>query len=189
VAILLCGLTLLLIAIMSRETGLRSLLIIRTGKWFYRMVISLVAIGGVALIIVGRVESPFVQIWVPLWEWREFTYPLTLFAFILLGSELLPNGYLKSNLQHPGYAGVLLWGLAHLISNGDLASIVLFGTLASAALLKGSVALFRSAGQPRQTAQISVQWDIAAILLGLSVWGLLVLYHGPLFGMALDLPV
>ena len=188
-AILLCGLTLLLIAIMSPETGLRSLLIIRTDKWFYRMLISLVAIGGVALIIVGRVESPFVQIWVPPWEWREFTYPLTLFAFILLGSELLPNGYLKSNLQHPSYTGVLLWGLAHLISNGDLASIVLFGSLASAALLKGSIALFRSAGQPRQTAQISVQWDIAAILLGLSVWGLLALYHGPLFGMALDLPV
>jgi len=189
VPILICGITLLVAAIMSREIGLRRRLINLNGMWFYRASISLFAIGGTALIILGRTEFPFIQIWVPPWQWREITYPLTLFAFILSASELLPAGYLKRNLQHPIYAGVLLWGGAHLISNGDLASVLLFGSLALAALVKASTGLYRSARQSRPPAQISIQWDIAAILLGLSVWGLVALYHGPLFGMALDLPV
>jgi uncharacterized membrane protein len=189
VPILICGLTLLLTAIMSREMGLRSLLIHRRGEWFYRIIISLLAIGGTALVVLGRLESPFIQIWVPPWQWREITYPLTLFAFILAGSELLPAGYLKRYLQHPIYAGGLLWGVAHLISNGDLASILLFGSLTLAVLLKGTAALYKAAAHTKAQAQISIQWDIAAILLGLSAWGLLALYHGPLFGMALDFPV
>jgi len=188
VPILIFGLTLLIISMINRETGLRSLLISHGGMWFYRMIISLFAIAGAVLVMLGRIEAPFIQVWVPPWRWREITYPLTLFAFTLAASELLPAGYLKHNLQHPIYAGGLLWGVAHLISNGDLTSILLFGSLTLAVLLKGSVALYKSSAHSTQQAQISVQWDIAAILLGLSVWGLLVMYHGPLFGMALDLP-
>ncbi len=192
--VLICGLALLLTALMSHETGLRRLLIHHGGIWFYRTIISLFVVTGTALIILGRTESPFIQIWVPPWQWRAITYPLTMFAFILAGSELLPAGYLKRNLQRPVYAGMLLWGVAHLMTNGDLASILVFGSLALAALVKVSAGLYRSVlrleGRTSgQHVQISVHWDIAAILLGLSVWGLLALYHGPLFGMALDLPV
>ena len=193
VPIFICGLALLLTAIISRETGLRSLLINHSGVWFYRTIVVLFAITGTVLIIVGRIESPFIQIWVPPWQWREITYPSTLLAFILAASELLPAGYLRRNLQYPIYTGVLLWGVAHLISNGDLVSILLFGSLSLAALLKVVTGLYRSggssAGRSGQQAQISVHWDIAAILLGVSAWGLLVLYHGHLFGMALDFPV
>ena len=52
---------------------------------------------------------------------------LMLPAFILLIAAYVP-GQIKARLKHPFLVAIKTWALAHLIANGDLASIILFGS-------------------------------------------------------------
>ena len=58
---------------------------------------------------------------------RHITVGLMLFAVIFLVAAFIPS-HIKARLKHPMLASVKTWALAHLLSNGDLGSILLFGT-------------------------------------------------------------
>jgi uncharacterized membrane protein len=58
---------------------------------------------------------------------RHITIGLMLFASIFITAAFIPS-HIKARLKHPMLAGVKTWALAHLLSNGDLGSILLFGS-------------------------------------------------------------
>lgn len=145
----------------------------------------------VGLIVHGKSTTPFIQLWVPPYHWRSITNMLMLTACIFMAAGNLPLSYLKESLTHPMLLGVVVWGASHLLSNGDLASLLLFGGLALWAGVKIITLQLTRAHSSRpdqqamRTRRPSLYWDAAAVAMGTIVYGAILLFHGPLFGFAL----
>ncbi len=109
--------------------GTRAAAIERLGKNGYRLAFAIVALAGVILIIWGysdyRAEG-FIPIWSPPMFMRHVTVGLMLFSVLLMTAAFVPS-HIKAWAKHPMLASVKIWAFAHLLSNGDLGSIVLFG--------------------------------------------------------------
>jgi uncharacterized membrane protein len=107
----------------------RAYVIGRVGLPVYRGAFALVSLAGLALIIWGyglyRAHE-WIQVWSPPGFMRHITIGLMLFAVIFVVAALFPS-HIKTRLKHPMLAGVKTWAFAHLLSNGDLGSILLFG--------------------------------------------------------------
>jgi uncharacterized membrane protein len=103
----------------------------RIGEGPYKALFALVAIAGVVLIAWGYGlyrESEWIEVWRPPAWTRHVTVLLTWPAIICVTAAYIP-GNIKRTLKHPMLVGIKLWAVAHLISNGDLGSIILFGSL------------------------------------------------------------
>ncbi|HEY1312059.1 MAG TPA: NnrU family protein, partial [Pseudolabrys sp.] len=95
----------------------------------YRALFALVALAGLALIVYGYGQyrsHDWIQVWSPPAFMRHVTVGLMLFAVVFFTAAFIPS-HVKTKLKHPMLAGVKTWALAHLLSNGDLGSILLFG--------------------------------------------------------------
>jgi len=111
--------------------GEREKLIARLGEGPYKGLFSLVSILGLALIIYGFAlyrRTGLIPVWYPPDFLRHVNEGLMWPAFVLVAAAYIP-GYVKKTLEHPMLAGVKLWAFAHLLSNGDLGGIVLFGSI------------------------------------------------------------
>jgi uncharacterized membrane protein len=109
----------------------RATLIAQIGEGAYKGLFSLVSLIGLALIIYGFAlyrRDGMIVVWSPPVWTRQLAIPLVWLAFICLAAAYVP-GDIKRVLKHPMLVGVKLWALAHLLANGDLGSIVMFGSL------------------------------------------------------------
>ena len=110
--------------------GARADVIARVGLPAYRALFALVSLAGLILIVWGYAQyraQEWIQVWSPPAFMRHITVGLMLFAVIFVVAAFIPS-HIKTRLKHPMLAGVKTWALAHLLSNGDLGSILLFGT-------------------------------------------------------------
>jgi uncharacterized membrane protein len=108
----------------------RAKAIARFGIHTYRALFSVVSIVGLVLIVWGYGEyraHGMISVWSPPAFMRHVTVGLMLIAVIVFTSAFIPS-HLKAKAKHPMLAGVKTWALAHLLSNGDLGSILLFGS-------------------------------------------------------------
>jgi uncharacterized membrane protein len=102
-------------------------LIGRLGKNGYRALFSVISTLGFVLVVWGFSRAPVIQVWSPP-DWTRYVAMLLMLpVFILLIAAYLP-GQIKAKLRHPMLTAIKFWALAHLIANGDLASIILFGS-------------------------------------------------------------
>ncbi len=147
--------------------------------------VSAAVVVGVALVIAGKSTAAFIQIWVPPFPLRDGTHLLMISACLVFVAGLLPDSHTRALVRHPLLVGLALAGIAHLLSNGDLASILLFGVPSAWALLQVVV---RERKHPMTPVAPALQWDAAAILLGMIAYSALLVFHGPLFGFALTGP-
>jgi len=111
--------------------GQRAALIARVGEGAYKGVYSLLSIVGVVLIAWGFARyraAGYIAVWDPPGWTRHVTVLLVWPAIIMFYAAYSP-GRIKAVLKHPMLVGTKLWALAHLISNGDLGSIILFGSI------------------------------------------------------------
>jgi uncharacterized membrane protein len=103
----------------------------RLGEGGYKALYSLLSLAGIVLIAVGYGryrQAGYIPVWDPPAFTRHLALLLVWFAFVAFAAAYLP-GRIKSTLKHPMLAGVKIWALAHLLANGDLGSILLFGSL------------------------------------------------------------
>lgn len=117
--------------------GARAGAIARLGEGPYKGLYSIVSAIGLVLIVwgFGRYRAhDWIDIWYPPVWTRHLAVLLVWAAFICLASAYLP-GRIKRALKHPMLAGVKLWATAHLIANGDLGSILLFGSILAWAVM------------------------------------------------------
>lgn len=107
------------------------------GPWYG--LVSVVSLVGFALIVwgYGIARSAPMELWSPPAWTRHVTMPLTLVSFVLLAAALVPGNRIKAAVHHPTVLGVKVWAFAHLLSNGRLSDVLLFG-----AFLAWAVALF-----------------------------------------------
>lgn len=92
-------------------------------------------LGGIILMVVGYRGADFVEVYAPPSWAPHLTSLLMMFAVILLGMGN-SKGRAKAWFRHPMLMGFGLWTIAHLIANGDLASVYLFGGLLVWAVLE-----------------------------------------------------
>lgn len=111
--------------------GMRAAAIARFGEGPYKGFYSLVSLLGIVLISIGfgqYRQDDYLQVWdPPVWT-RHLALLLVLPAFVMFVAAYLP-GRIKRTLKHPMLAGIKLWALAHLLANGDLGSMLLFGAI------------------------------------------------------------
>ena len=108
----------------------RAALIGRLGESGYKGLYSLVSFAGLALIVWGYARyraTGWIDVWYPPVAFRHITLLLMLPAVILVVASYI-RGRIYTTLKHPMLAGIKLWAAAHLLANGDLGSIVLFGS-------------------------------------------------------------
>jgi uncharacterized membrane protein len=129
--ILVIGLVVLLgahVFVTFREA--RARLMAQLGQNGYRALFSVVAIVGLGLIVWGYGDyraHEWIQIWSPPAFMRHITVGLMLLSVIFITASFI-SSHIKNWLQHPMLASIKTWALAHLLSNGDLGSILLFGS-------------------------------------------------------------
>lgn len=132
VAIMILGLAVFIGGhLFTTQRKARADLIARIGENPYKLLYSVVSVIGLALIVYGFAQyraSGWIEIWTPPSWTRHLASLLVLLAVICIVAAYSP-GHIKRLLKHPMLVGVKLWATAHLLSNGDLGSIILFGSL------------------------------------------------------------
>lgn len=93
-----------------------------------RGVVALVLIASVVLMVLGYKMAPYLDVWFPP-AWAVHVNNLLVLVAIFMMSPAPKKGRLLSGMRHPMLTGFGLWAVAHLLVNGDLVSIILFGTL------------------------------------------------------------
>jgi uncharacterized membrane protein len=109
----------------------RAAVVARLGEGPYKGLFSLVSLVGIVLIAWGFAHyraTGWIEIWSPPPWTRHVTLLLVWPAIICIVAAYI-RGDIMRVLKHPMLVGVKLWALAHLISNGDLGSIILFGSI------------------------------------------------------------
>lgn len=166
--------------------GLRDSLIARFSPNGYRLGYSLLSLLGLALIVWGYAEARGAAVVLfapPAWT-RHLAALLTIPAFVLLAAVYVPGTRIKARLGHPMVLGVKVWAFAHLLSNGTLHDVVLFGTF-----LAWSVALFAASRRRDRREGVvrapgSARGDAMAVAAGLAAWAVFAFWlHGLLIGV------
>ena len=164
----------------------RTQVITRRGEGAWKGLYSLLSIAGFALIIwgYGLARQQPVVLWTPPVAMRHMASLLTLIAFILLVAAYVPRNGIKARLHHPMVIGVKVWAFAHLLCNGNLADVVLFG-----AFLVWAALDFRAArGRDRAAQTVYPAGTVAAtaitVIVGAVAWvGFALWLHGMLIGV------
>ncbi len=184
VAFLVFGLILFFVPHLFRELGLRDRLIgTLSSVSAYMGIYTALTLAGLALIIYGKSQSEFIMIWEPPFELRSVSHVLMIPVFILVVAGNTPLSHLRKVLRNPMMLGTCLWGLAHLWSNGDLASVLLFGGFT---LWSGFKFVSLGIRQGPNTNTPSFLWDGIAFVVGLVLYGVIAVFHGQLFGVGLS---
>jgi len=98
----------------------------------------LVAVGvlaGLGLMIYGYRQAEFINVWLPP-AWTVHLNNLMMLAAVFVYGMSATKGRLRGAMRHPQLTAVKIWAVAHLLVNGDLASLILFGGLLAWAVLE-----------------------------------------------------
>lgn len=147
----------------------RAAVISRLGETPYKGLYSLAALAGLVLIIWGfsryRAAGEIV-LWTPPPGLRHITIVLMWFAFVALASIGPAPSRIRGWLRHPMLVAVKIWALAHLLANGDLGSIILFGSFLGWAVYDRISLKHRSDGGGPPIPVGGVTNDILAVAVG-----------------------
>jgi uncharacterized membrane protein len=167
--------------------GWRARQLARWGEGPWKALFSLASLVGLVLIVWGyglARQSP-VLLWAPPVAMRHAASSLTLAAFVLVVAAYVPRNALRSKLHHPMVLGVKLWALAHLLSNGNLADLLLFGSFLLWAVLDFRAARQRDRAQGKRYASGTLAGTGIALVLGLVAWAAFAFWgHALLIGVS-----
>jgi uncharacterized membrane protein len=172
------------VAVVAPSWRNRLVMHLRARSW--KGVYSLVSAAGLTLIVLGFAQArraPLVLYVSPAWL-HHVTWLLMLPVFPLLFAAYLP-GRIKTAASHPMLAAVKIWATAHLLVNGTLADVLLFGSFLVWAVAV-RISLKRRVPTPVPGAPPSRYNDLIALVLGLGLYALfLYRLHGLIIGVPL----
>jgi uncharacterized membrane protein len=207
-------------------TRLRDVLVARIGDGPYRGAFSLASVFGLLWLIAAYGHAPMVHLWDQPTGLRPLAFVLVLIAFLFVVIGLAtPNpttAGMESKLtqgtdivrgvvritRHPFLWGVALWALVHLILNGDLASLILFGSLLLLAVggtatidakrrrkfgsewtrfsqATSNVPFVAIAGGRNALGPALREIGVLRLIIAVAVYALVFIFHGRLFGAPL----
>ena len=166
--------------------GWRSAMMARLGDNAWKGLYALLSLLGFALLVwgFGVARQQPVLLWSPPVAMRHVAALLTLIAFVLLAAAYVPRNAIKARLHHPMVLGVQVWAFAHLLANGRLADVLLFGSFLVWAALSFRAARARDrAAQPSYPAG-SAAGTAMTVLVGIVAWAVFAFWaHGALIGV------
>jgi uncharacterized membrane protein len=171
-AVLILGLVLFLanhLFVTRREA--RAAVIARLGKPVYFALFGLISLVALALIVWGYASyraHEWIDIWQPPAFMRHITILLMLFSVIFATAAAIPS-HIKARLKFPMLAAVKTWALAHLLSNGDLGSILVFAAFLAWAVF-ARISLKRRADAVLPVAPAGYTNDVIVVLVGVVVY-------------------
>jgi uncharacterized membrane protein len=115
---------------LTTQRELRARFVTSMGEGGYKIFYALASVAGLVLIVWGFAHyraTGWIDVWSPPTAFKHITVALMLPAVILVVASYI-RGRIYATLKHPMLAGVKLWAAAHLLANGDLGSIILFGS-------------------------------------------------------------
>jgi uncharacterized membrane protein len=189
--LLIVGLILFLgVHLLPTSPELRAGLQARLGTNGYKAVFSLLSLAGLIVIVLGYHKLQLHPgknpvLWNPP-EWtRHFAAGLMLPAMVLLVASVIPSR-IRTTIRHPMLSAIKIWALAHLISNGDLGGVLLFGSFLAFAVYDRISVKRRGALGPLGNAKPpSVVNDVIVIVLGIALYAALLFGgHAWLFGVS-----
>jgi len=160
--------------------------IARFGIVGWRATFAVLSLAGTVVTIYGYAlarRSP-AFVWAPPFWMAHVTALLTAIAFVFIAASYVRGNHIRRSLGHPLLYGIALWAFAHLLANGTLNDIVLFGALFlwSLALLIASTRRDRHAGVVYPPGTLSR--DALVVSTGIVAWAIFVFYlHGLLIGV------
>jgi uncharacterized membrane protein len=162
--------------------GAREAAIARLGEGGYKIIYSLVSIAGIALIAYGFGRyraTEWINVWHPPVALRHIALALMLPAVILVVASYV-RGRIYTAVKHPMLAGVKLWAVLHLLANGDLGSIILFGSILAWAVYD-RISLKRRADPGAPPIPVGgLGNDIIAVVVGIVAYAALAFAFHPL---------
>ena len=170
---LLLGLALFLgahsVSIVSPTT--RDAFVAKSGEVAWKILYGLVSAIGLYLIIKGYAAARLdpTLVWVPPAFMRHIVALLMLPVFVCFMASYLP-GRISAALKHPQLVAVKLWAFSHLLANGMLHDIVLFGSFLAWAVVD-RISMKRRTERDRIQAPKSAANDILAVVIGLAAYG------------------
>jgi uncharacterized membrane protein len=188
-SLLIAGLILFLVPHSTRifANDWRAGMIGRLGEMPWKGAISLISLAGLVLIVLGYGQARLepVVLWVPPLWLRHIALLLNLVAFVSLVAAYVPRNSIKAKFGHPMIAGVKAWATAHLLANGNLADVILFG-----AFLLWSIFDFRNSR--RRDRALGTRYragtlagNLLTVVVGVAAWAVFLLYlHVRLIGVA-----
>lgn len=147
--------------------GAREAMIAKLGAGPYKGVYSLVSALGLVLTVMGWPSADAAVLYsTPDWM-RYVVQLLMLVALILLAAAYAPKGRIAAAVKHPMLAGVKIWAFAHLLVNGEVRSVILFGSFLAYAVLDRIAVKRRGAAVP---AAGPARNDLYPVVIGLAAW-------------------
>ena len=166
------------------KPALRGRLVGSLGENGYKGLFTALSVAGIVLIAIGfgrYRDTAYVDVWTPPRALTHVNILLMWFAMVAFASSGLP-GEIKRRLKHPQLVAVKIWALGHLLANGDLGSIILFGSFLAWAVYD-RISVKRR--QPEAGKDIPPGFganDIKAVVIGTVAWGVLIFAHPWLIG-------
>ncbi len=178
------GLALFLaIHILPTLGGLRGQLVTRVGENGWKSIHSLITVGAIALMVLGWRQGSLEVVYAPPAWGRNAAFVLMLpVLYLLIGRRIGTN--LKRHTAHPMLWAVALWAGAHLLANGELRAVALFGTL-------GAYAIFAMWSQEARgvAKRATERWpwssEFRAAAVTIAVYAVFIAVHGWISGVAL----
>ena len=136
--------------------------------------VAVAVLASLLLMILGYRGAEFIHVWSPP-AWTVHLNNLMMLIAVFVYGMSMTKGRLRGRLRHPQLTAVKIWAAAHLLVNGDLASIILFGGLLAWAV--GSVILINRAGPWVRPAPGEAKKDILLVVITLVLFAVMTAIH------------
>ena len=164
----------------------RNTMIDSMGEVKWKGLYTIISLIGLVLVVIGygQAKQTPVVLWQPATYLTHIAILLNLIAFIFLAASASTNNAIRLKLKHPMILGVKVWALAHLLANGTLVDLILFGSFLLWAVLD-----FRSARKRpihmQEKVVVSSKATIIVIITGVVVWAVFIFgLHQYLIGVS-----
>ncbi len=166
--------------------GWRTAMIGRIGEGAWKGLYALLSVVGFVLLVwgFGLARQQPVLLWAPPVALRHVAALLTLIAFILLAAAYVPRNAIKARLHHPMVGAVKIWAFAHLLANGKLADVLLFGSFMVWAILSFLAARARDTAARTVYPAGTASGTTITVAVGAAAWVVFAFWaHAALIGV------
>ena len=167
----------------SIAKGTRENIVNKIGLGPYKGMFAILIVSSVVLIVLGWRSTEPVEVYMPPAWGRHTTFVLVLFTFILFVAARRKTN-LKRILRHPQLTGLVLWGIGHLLANGDNRSVVLFSWLTIWAIVE-MLMINRREGNWVKPGAVLVKSDVITVIGGCLLYVILLMAHPYFSGIRL----
>lgn len=149
----------------------------------YQGIYALIIVSSIVLMVIGWKQTVPTQIYNPPVWGRHLTMLLILVAIILFGAANVKTR-LRLWVRHPMLTGMLVWSIGHLLANGDIRSLILFGGLGIWAIVSQVTISRRDGAWVKPNDSKGLKTDIILIGVSLVLYAILLFGHPYFTGMS-----